>query len=168
MFSDVGPLELATLAVLAILLFGPDRLPEFIQNAAALIRKFREFSDNAKQEIRSELGPEFADFEFEDLHPKTFVRKHVLDDEGEGDDEGGSNGLALGLGLGPGLGLGLGLDEIRNSLDPTEELTEAVDALRSAGDPPPERAASPTRVNLTKESGTEATARAPINHFDAT
>ncbi|MEE1743943.1 sec-independent translocase [Streptomyces sp. JV184] len=164
MFSDVGPLELATLAVLAILLFGPDRLPEFIQNTAALIRKFREFSDNAKQEIRSELGPEFADFEFEDLHPKTFVRKHVLDDDGEGDDEGGSNGL--GLDLGP--GLGLGLDEIRNSLDPREELTEAVDALRSAGDPPPERAASPTRVNLTKESGTEATARAPINHSDAT
>ncbi|MFE9488532.1 sec-independent translocase [Streptomyces sp. NPDC006641] len=168
MFSDVGPLELATLAVLAILLFGPDRLPEFIQNTAALIRKFREFSDNAKQEIRSELGPEFADFEFEDLHPKTFIRKHVLDDDGEGDDEGGSNGLALGLGLGPGLGLELGLDEIRNSLDPREELTEAVDALRSAGDPPPERAASPTRVNLTKESGTEATARAPINHSDAT
>ncbi|WP_329197654.1 sec-independent translocase [Streptomyces sp. NBC_01435] len=165
MFSDVGPLELATLAVLAILLFGPDRLPEFIQNAAALIRKFREFSDNAKQEIRSELGPEFADFEFEDLHPKTFVRKHVLDGDGD-DDEGGSNGLTLGLG--PGLGLGLGLDEIRNSLDPTEELTEAVDALRSAGDPPPERAAAPTRVNLTKESGAEATARAPINHFDAT
>ncbi|MFD5188979.1 sec-independent translocase [Streptomyces sp. NPDC058357] len=162
MFSDVGPLELATLAVLAILLFGPDRLPEFIQNAAALIRKFREFSDNAKQEIRSELGPEFADFEFEDLHPKTFVRKHVLDDDGEGDDEGGSNGLARGLGL------GLGLGEIRNSLDPTKELTEAVDALRSAGDPPAERAASPARVTLTKESGAEATARAPINHFDAT
>ncbi|MFJ1889474.1 sec-independent translocase [Streptomyces sp. NPDC088170] len=154
MFSDVGPLELVTLAVLAILLFGPDRLPEFIQNTAALIRKFREFSDNAKQEIRSELGPEFADFEFEDLHPKTFVRKHVLD----GDGEGGSSGL----------GLGLGLDEIRNSLDPTEELTEAVDALRSAGDPPPERAAAPTRVNPTKESGTEATTRAPIDHFDVT
>ncbi|MFJ4884578.1 sec-independent translocase [Streptomyces sp. NPDC088731] len=156
MFSDVGPLELVTLAVLAILLFGPDRLPEFIQNTAALIRKFREFSDNAKQEIRSELGPEFADFEFEDLHPKTFVRKHVLD----GDGEDGSSGLAPGLGL--------GLDEIRNSLDPTEELTEAVDALRSAGDPPPERAAAPTRVNLTKESGTEATTRAPIDHSDVT
>ncbi|MFE3941188.1 sec-independent translocase [Streptomyces sp. NPDC059118] len=162
MFSDVGPLELATLAVLAILLFGPDRLPEFIQNASALIRKFREFSDNTKQEIRSELGPEFADFEFEDLHPKTFVRKHVLDD-GDGDGDGdGSNSL------------GLGLDEIRNALDPTEELTEAVDALRSAGDPPPERATAPTRVNLTKESGApgaspaEAATRAPINHFDAT
>ncbi|MFJ1639553.1 sec-independent translocase [Streptomyces sp. NPDC088256] len=158
MFSDVGPLELVTLAVLAILLFGPDRLPEFIQNTAALIRKFREFSDNAKQEIRSELGPEFADFEFEDLHPKTFVRKHVLD----GDGKDGSGGLV------PGLGLGLGLDEIRNSLDPTQELTEAVDALRSAGDPPPERAAAPTRVNLTKESGTEATTRAPIDHSDVT
>ncbi|MFF3148340.1 twin-arginine translocase TatA/TatE family subunit, partial [Streptomyces sp. NPDC057927] len=63
MFSDVGPLELVTLAVLAVLLFGPDKLPEVIQNVTAFIRKFREFSENAKQEIRSELGPEFKDFE---------------------------------------------------------------------------------------------------------
>ncbi|MFB6779008.1 sec-independent translocase [Streptomyces sp. NPDC056352] len=144
MFSDVGPLELVTLGVLAVLLFGPDRLPEVIQNVTAFIRKFREFSENAKQEIRSELGPEFDDFDFEDLHPKTFVRKHVLD----GDD--------------------LGLAEIRNAFDAREELTEVAGAVRSAGEAPPERAAAPARVNLAKGAVAESAARAPFDHPDAT
>ena len=47
------------------------------------IRKIREFSDSAKEDIRSELGPEFKDFEFEDLNPKTFIRKQ-LDRRGPG------------------------------------------------------------------------------------
>ncbi|MFE6665760.1 sec-independent translocase [Streptomyces sp. NPDC057697] len=162
MFSDVGPLELVTLAVLAILLFGPDKLPEFIQNAASLLRKFREFSDSAKQEIRSELGPEFADFEFEDLDPKTFVRKHVLDSGN------GSGGDSESPGPGSGLGLGVELEEIRNALDPREELAAAVDALRSTGEAVTERTAAPTRVDLRKEPRSDATPRAPIDHFDAT
>lgn len=78
MLSDVGPLELVTIAVLGVLLFGPDKLPEFLQNVARTVRKIREFSDSAQQEIRSDLGPEFQDFDMRDLHPKTFVRKHVL------------------------------------------------------------------------------------------
>ncbi|MET8469060.1 sec-independent translocase [Streptomyces sp. NPDC006422] len=78
MLSDVGPLELVTIAVLGVLLFGPDKLPEFLQNVARTVRKIREFSDSAQQEIRSDLGPEFQDFDVRDLHPKTFVRKHVL------------------------------------------------------------------------------------------
>ena len=79
MFPDVGLPELFTLAILAVLLFGPDRLPEIIQSAAEFVRKVRAISDSAKEGIRTELGPEFKDFEFEDLHPKAFVRKHLLD-----------------------------------------------------------------------------------------
>ncbi|MER7043571.1 MULTISPECIES: sec-independent translocase [Streptomyces] len=77
MFNDIGALELVTLVVLAVLVFGPDKLPKFIQDVSRFIRKVREFSDNAKQDIRSELGPEFKDFEFEDLNPKTFIRKQL-------------------------------------------------------------------------------------------
>ena len=46
-----------------------------------IIRKVREFSDSAKEDIRSELGPEFKDFEFEDLNPKTFIRKNLMNGE---------------------------------------------------------------------------------------
>ncbi|WP_371330056.1 sec-independent translocase [Streptomyces sp. TP-A0356] len=102
----MSPLKLVTLAILAVLLFGPDKLPEIIQNVAGFLRKVREISADAEQEIRSELGPGFEDFELQDLHPKTFVRKHVLEDDG------------------------LGLAEIRSALDPRKELTELTDAVR--------------------------------------
>ncbi|MFJ6072482.1 sec-independent translocase [Streptomyces sp. NPDC093065] len=104
MFNDIGALELVTLVVLAVLVFGPDKLPKVIQDVTRTIRKIREFSDSAKQDIRQELGPEFKDFEFEDLNPKTFIRKQLDNDE-------------------------LGLKEIRNGFDLKKEMAEVTDAV---------------------------------------
>ncbi|MGW6915754.1 sec-independent translocase [Kitasatospora sp. NPDC054939] len=83
MFTDIGSLEVLTLVVLAIVIFGPDKLPKLIQDTMGFIRKIRSFADNAKEDIRSELGDDFKDFEFEDLNPKTFVRKQLMG----GDDD---------------------------------------------------------------------------------
>jgi sec-independent protein translocase protein TatB len=74
---DVGPLEIVSLVVLGLILFGPDKLPGMISEVAGFIRKVREVSDNTKHEIRKELGPEFQDFEFQHLNPKTFVRRQL-------------------------------------------------------------------------------------------
>ncbi|MGI5142974.1 MULTISPECIES: sec-independent translocase [unclassified Streptomyces] len=139
MFTDVGPLELITLVVLAVLLFGPDKLPEFIQNVTRVLRKVREFSEDTKQEIRSELGPEFKDFEFEDLHPKTFVRKHVL----ERDD--------------------LGLGEIRGALDPRSELAEIAEAVHEAANGSRNDAPTTGCVTLAKEAPIELAAHAAFD-----
>ncbi|PRH80445.1 Sec-independent protein translocase TatB [Streptomyces solincola] len=81
MFNDIGALELVVLVVLAVLIFGPDKLPKVIQDVAGFVRKVRNFSENAKHDIRSELGPEFKDFEFEDLNPKAFIRKQLSENE---------------------------------------------------------------------------------------
>ncbi|NJQ00981.1 sec-independent translocase [Streptomyces zingiberis] len=105
MFNDIGALELVTLVILAVLIFGPDKLPKVIQDVSAFIRKIRDFSENAKADIRNELGPEFKDFEFEDLNPKTFVRKQLL----ENDD--------------------LGVKELRSSFDLRKEMNEVADAV---------------------------------------
>ncbi|MFE7315893.1 sec-independent translocase [Streptomyces sp. NPDC057555] len=104
MFFGMSTPDLLVIVVLAALLFGPDKLPEFIRNTTAFLRKVRDFSEQAKEEVRAELGPEFKDFEFEDLHPRTFVRKRLLDN----DD----------LGIGE---LRDGIDEIRSALDPAPE-----------------------------------------------
>ncbi|MER5786578.1 sec-independent translocase [Streptomyces mobaraensis] len=106
---DIGLPELIALVVLALLIFGPDKLPKMIQDVSRTLRKLRQFSESAKEDIRSELGPEFKDFEFEDLNPRTFVRKHVLDK-----DE-------------------LGLKEIRNGFDFRSEMAE----LSGVTDPEP-------------------------------
>ncbi|GAA2749441.1 sec-independent translocase [Kitasatospora cinereorecta] len=85
-----------TLAIMAIVIFGPDKLPKLIQDAMGFIRKIRSFADSAKEDIRSELGPDFKDFDFEDLNPKTFVRKQLI---GNGDDPLGFKELKDGLDL---------------------------------------------------------------------
>ena len=127
MFNDIGPLELVTLVVLAVLVFGPDKLPKFIQDVTRTIRKIREFSESAKQDIRSELGPEFKDFEFEDLNPKTFIRKHLDSDE-------------------------LGLKEIRNGFDLKKEMAEVTDAVHSR-EPDTSSASSSSASSSSSSSG---------------
>ena len=104
MFNDIGPLELVTLVVLAVLVFGPEKLPKMIQDVTRTIRKIRDFSESAKADIREELGPEFKDFEFEDLNPKAFIRKQLDNDE-------------------------LGLKEIRNGFDLKKEMADVTDAV---------------------------------------
>ena len=77
---DIGPAEFLLLLVLAVILFGPERLPELARKAARMIRYACTLADNAQRQLKDELGPDFSDLDVRDLHPKTFVRKHLLDD----------------------------------------------------------------------------------------
>src|SRR3954466_4735968 len=63
--------------VVAVLVFGPDRLPDFARQAGRLVRQVRKMSESARDDIRAELGPEFADFELSDLDPRRAVRKYI-------------------------------------------------------------------------------------------
>jgi sec-independent protein translocase protein TatB len=85
----VGLPELLVIGVVAILVFGPDRLPEFARQAGRVLRQVRQFSQAARDDLRKELGPEFADLELSDLDPRQVVRKHILeamDDDVKDDD----------------------------------------------------------------------------------
>ncbi|MFD4530129.1 sec-independent translocase [Streptomyces sp. NPDC058470] len=128
MFNDIGPLEVVALVVLAVLVFGPDKLPKMIQDVTRTIRKIREFSESAKADIREELGPGFKDFEFEDLNPKTFIRKQLDNDE-------------------------LGLKEIRNGFDLKKEMAEVTDAVHARESEASAGSSSPSggSVDMTKK-----------------
>jgi len=146
-FNDIGPLELVTLIILAVLVFGPDKLPKVIQDVTRTIRKIRDFSDSAKQDIREELGPEFKDFEFEDLNPKTFIRKQLDNDD-------------------------LGLKEIRGGFDLKKEMAEVTDAVQGR-DPESSSAASSAsasggRLDMTKKPEKAAADDRPPFDADAT
>ena len=69
----VGLPEMAVIAFIAVLVFGPDRLPDLARQAGQMIRKARD-CQLARDELRTELGPEFADLELRDLDPRTIVR----------------------------------------------------------------------------------------------
>jgi sec-independent protein translocase protein TatB len=68
------------LAVIALVVFGPKELPKMAAKAGQALRELRRIAEGAKTDLREGLGPEFADFEIEDLNPRHFVQKHLLND----------------------------------------------------------------------------------------
>ena len=77
---DINGPEFLLLLVLAVILFGPERLPELARKAARVVRYVRTMAGSAQEQLSQELGPGFEDLDFRDLNPKTFVQKHLLDD----------------------------------------------------------------------------------------
>jgi sec-independent protein translocase protein TatB len=77
---DLSIPKLLVLAVIALVVFGPHELPKIASQAGQALRDLRRIAEGAKNDLREGLGPEFADFELEDLNPKRFVQKHFLDD----------------------------------------------------------------------------------------
>lgn len=82
----VGLPEFAVIAFVAVLVFGPDRLPDLARQAAQMVRKARQLANSARDELRAELGPEYADLELRDLDPREIVRRHIAEAL-EDDDE---------------------------------------------------------------------------------
>ena len=75
----IGLPEIAIILLVAVMVFGPDKLPEFSRQAGRMLRKAKQFADSARDELRDELGPEYADLELRDLDPRTIVRKHIIE-----------------------------------------------------------------------------------------
>jgi sec-independent protein translocase protein TatB len=64
---DLSLTKIAVLLVLAIVIFGPDQLPKVAAQAGRTLRELRRLADGARLDIA-------------DLNPRTFVRKHLLDE----------------------------------------------------------------------------------------
>ncbi|HET9379367.1 MAG TPA: sec-independent translocase [Streptomyces sp.] len=143
MFNDIGPLELVTIVVLAVLVFGPDKLPKVIQDVMRTVRKVREFSESAKHDIRQELGPEFKDFEFEDLNPKTFIRKQLDNDD-------------------------LGIKELRSTFDLKKEMADVADVVHGRDTDSSPGTSSGGRVDMAKKPGEPLRDERPPFDADAT
>jgi sec-independent protein translocase protein TatB len=76
---DIGLGELAVIAFIAVLVFGPDKLPELAKQAGRFLHQAKTFANAARDELRTELGPAYSDLELRDLDPRTIVRKHVIE-----------------------------------------------------------------------------------------
>jgi sec-independent protein translocase protein TatB len=81
--GGLGWPEAAVLLLLGLFVFGPERLPGIAADAGRTLRRLRTWLKGMSEELRSELGPEVADLDLRSLHPREFVRKHLLEDDPE-------------------------------------------------------------------------------------
>jgi sec-independent protein translocase protein TatB len=81
---DLNITKILILGVLGLVIFGPEQLPRMAAQAGRALRDLRRLADSARADLTDSLGPEFRDFDFNDLNPRAFVRKHLLEDT---DDE---------------------------------------------------------------------------------
>ena len=78
--ENIGGWELIVIVLVGLFIFGPERLPKVISDGVRMLRGLRNMARNATNDLSRELGTEVS---LEDLHPKTFIRKHLLSEEEE-------------------------------------------------------------------------------------
>jgi sec-independent protein translocase protein TatB len=82
---DVNGWEFIILVVTALLVIGPDRLPEYSAKLAKLVRQVRGMADTAKVQLREQMGPDFDDVDWKQYDPRQYdprriVREALLDE----------------------------------------------------------------------------------------
>lgn len=90
MFGSVGWGEILVLVLVGLFVLGPERLPEGAAWLGRTVRKVRDYATGARDQVRSELGPEFDELRqpledlrsVRDMNPRTAVRRQLFDGEG--------------------------------------------------------------------------------------
>ena len=84
MFNSIGWGVIVVLALAALFIFGPDRLPSLAKDAAIGIKKVREAVTGVRGQLHDTLGDDFdhlRDVDLRQYHPKTFIRQQLLGDD---------------------------------------------------------------------------------------
>ena len=95
---DIGIGEIAVIAVIGLLVFGPERLPRAAADAAKWLRQIRGMATGARQELADSAGLDLTDAvdsvkELRDLHPRKLAASLLEDPD---DDDSPRPGKATG------------------------------------------------------------------------
>ena len=78
--------KLLVIAIIAVFLLGPDRLPYYAAQLARLVKSLRSMANGAKDRMREEMGPDFDDIDWKKLDPRQYdprriIREALIEDE---------------------------------------------------------------------------------------
>ena len=74
----VNPSEFIVLLVVAAVVLGPERLPDYAQQLARLVRELRRMAQGASKQVRNEMGPEFDDIDWTKLDPRQYDPRRIV------------------------------------------------------------------------------------------
>ena len=72
--------EVVLVALIAVFILGPDRLPEYAAKLARGIRKARVMAEGAKVQLKDQLGPEYEDINWRQYDPRQYDPRRIIRD----------------------------------------------------------------------------------------
>ncbi len=72
--------EFLVIVLVAVIVVGPQRLPEYTRKLTQMVRQLRVFLDNARSQIAEEVGPEMADLDLSSLDPRQYDPRKIVRD----------------------------------------------------------------------------------------
>ncbi|MBG6192007.1 sec-independent protein translocase protein TatB [Arthrobacter sp. CAN_A212] len=81
----INGLEFLLLAVIAVMVLGPERLPEYAGQLGRLVKDLRRMATGAREQLRDEVGPELDEVDWRKLDPRQYdprriIKEALLDD----------------------------------------------------------------------------------------
>jgi sec-independent protein translocase protein TatB len=70
--------EVVLLALIAVFVLGPDRLPEYAAKLAHGIRKLRVMAEGAKDQLKDQLGPEYEEINWRQYDPRQYDPRRIV------------------------------------------------------------------------------------------
>lgn len=82
--------EFLILIVVALVVLGPERLPEYAAKLGSFVKQARAMAENAKTQLKDQMGPEFKDVDWQQYDPRQYdprriVREALMDHSDDAD-----------------------------------------------------------------------------------
>lgn len=74
----INGLEFIVLGIIAVLVIGPERLPEYAAQLGRLVKELRRMATGARQQFKDEVGSEFADVDWQKLDPRQYDPRRII------------------------------------------------------------------------------------------
>lgn len=80
MFFGIDGDKLLLIAIVAVLLVGPERLPHYAESLGRFTVRAREWLGGAKTRVKEEMGEDFDDIEWRKLDPRQYDPRRIIRD----------------------------------------------------------------------------------------
>ena len=70
--------KLLILGIIAVIVLGPERLPEYAKGLANIIKSLRRMANGAKSQMKEELGEDFDDVDWRKLDPRQYDPRRII------------------------------------------------------------------------------------------
>ncbi|WP_247042430.1 Sec-independent protein translocase TatB [Arthrobacter rhizosphaerae] len=98
MFGINGP-EFLLLLIIGVMVIGPQRLPEYTQKLANLVKEVRRMASGAREQIKDEVGIDIDDVDWKKYDPRQYdprriIKEALLEDDTKAVSEGAPGAVA--------------------------------------------------------------------------